>query len=86
MRAPIVYFDEIREFTNFQALQALFIKQFKLELTVRKLFEFSTPHTTMDVYDRDSNLLKQDIPVSNPISDEEMRSLIDQLKELAKYL
>lgn len=86
MNAPIVYFDEIAEFSSFQALQALFIKQFKLELRVRKLFEFSNPVTTMDVYDRNDNLLKQDISISNPITDKEMRLLIDQLKELAKYL
>jgi hypothetical protein len=86
MNQPIIYFDEIAEFSEFQALEALFIYVFELKLRERKMFEFSDPIKELDVYDLDGNLLKQGIEIPNQISKEYMQSLIAQLKDLAKYL
>lgn len=77
MNTAIVYFDEIAEFSGFQSLQALFIKQFKIR--VKKLLN---SQVELCIYNLDNKFLKSLVVNQDPL-DLAMKRVIKELEYLA---
>jgi hypothetical protein len=80
------YFDEVRELSEFQQLQALFLKKLKIEVyglcpfQTRGFEDVST--IDLNIYDLQGNQLPSIVKISAKPSSAEMRFLIIQLERI----
>jgi hypothetical protein len=77
------YFDELVDFSDFQALRLLFIHKLKIEVYGQPMTKKGeSTKVSLDIYDLKGNFLKSFIIPDNPTT-EAMRSLVEQLNRLA---